>query len=607
MLLSLTTVAFASSEKTINYVSLGASSTWGFGLPYSYPSQFYEWTGSQAEIDDWNENKWNAKTWNPLFIQKTTNIECGTNDRGLDVIVEGAFPSLIKSAIEKQGYKVNLSQLALSTCRTNDVLMFLDDDFQADDYANALINSNAAMYDKVISSPGEDGYELLKNRYRNDLSKADLISYDLGNGNFGMSLYYVFREDGLDYDYHLLLNDEEYAAFETLRVSIKIKVDALLNARGINPENLSSIEALIDGLTYCFLGYCTTFDRTMDWIYTNNPDVTVVVMQIQNMIKDAEYKVNGIELPVGEVINILISMANTYASSYSKYADKYYYARITDDQRTRFFIDDFLEYEGPEDLSESLKWLLDVFDIPTFPTRIKSDFGAVYESFGHETKDAQYEDALNNVYDAYIKFTQALCKSDYEYAIDNRIWYMNVMEGFIDIKDTLLTEATESFFKGEDNSVAVQNALDSFDKLDEASQKTVMFYLLFYYCGNGGMNHPSYEGHQQMADAVIETLELDERGMTSILKGVKNGFLDIFKANVKIGSYVLDYAKQLLQDLPEKIKEDVTETIESIPETVKTHVTEKTEEITANIKKQVKNKINKAIGKTVEIIMAFTK
>jgi len=559
MLLSMAVYTFAESKGTINYVSLGSSQTLGYGLPGYIGEKFVKWTGSVEDFEDWNAHGWDAGVWNSYLNCFGSEAELGYNSFGFEVVVPGAVSTLIRDAIKKQGYDVNFSQLAFAGSRANDLLAFLYDDYVPDAYHQYYCYNEGMFFWRSQETP-EKCLEYLKKKYQSAIKEADFITYDLGAGNFGCQMQSFYGDDNWEEVYKNSLSTEEYILFSKLRTLIKTGIEELLQKNDIDPASVSYLNE-IDRYTYCLLGFCTSFDKAMDWIYTNNPDVCVVVSQIQNFAPSSLYYIEGLEIYATDLVDILVGIANSYTASMSKYADKYYYARITDDSRVRIICDDIVDYEGPEDLNEVLKQAVDNYLYYEGEPTPKLMFTVAYGAAGKKVHDEDYDDALTNAYDTFFKFMKYVATTDYSIVrISDDSTLKNILS-------QLISESYADYSVGLSNEAALSDAIESFESLSIEEKRQFKYFFINY---NDAVLHPNYEGQQQMADAIINALEMDERGMTSILKGVKNGFKDFIKSNGNVGKFVAN-------------------------------------KVVADIQENVKTKVNKAIGIVVKAIKAFSR
>ena len=100
----------------------------------------------------------------------------------------GAYPSLVADRLSDE-YDVNLIQLAVSGFRTADLRSLIDPDFESDSFSD-LFGANHEKFEtyleKYISEPdvGKE-YASVMDYYREKISEADLITYNLGSNDFG--------------------------------------------------------------------------------------------------------------------------------------------------------------------------------------------------------------------------------------------------------------------------------------------------------------------------------------------------------------------------------------------------------------------------------------
>jgi len=585
MVFTMTAGIFAEDSQTINYVSLGSSQTLGYGLPDFYPTQFRNWTGTFLENLAWDFLGWDAPTWNPTAVTKLNNPETGYNNFGLGNDIKGSFGNLLCETLKSRGYTVNYSQLASCAFRAQDLLMFLYDNTSLDCYQNLQFLSDNGFFDLYKGSHDESAIQSVRELYQNAIKDADIITYDLGCGNFSLCLSEIFYSDGISYEnnYTSIFTEEEYEQYKKYEDLAKALINRTLQSYGI--EATEEFDFIIDAIAYSFTAYCVAFDKTMEWIYSNNPDATVVVMQIQNMIEGYRLNYNGIELPFGDMMQVFVTMANSYASSLSKYSSKILYSKLTDDQRVSFVIDDIANYEGPEDLTDTLKVQLDLYSyIVGF--YFKSVLTPVYESLGHYVYDKNYNDVLNASYDACIQFIKYLYLSDYpcELSMDETFGLTS------NIIETIMLDAANGVLNGNGNAEAIENAINAFESLSD-SEKGCMKFDLYYILCNSALFHPNYEGHQQMADAVINTLDNGEAGSQNRITGFQDAIKEMDNNIQNIGSFVVN-----------KVKEKVNESINNTVSTVKEEINNTVSTIKDNIDKAIISPINSILTKIKDLV-----
>jgi len=555
MVFASTAMLFATEQQDdFNYVSLGSSQTYGYGFP---------------GFEGYNNNKY-------------------ATAMGYELMLPDAFPSLMKKYLEDlyPDKKINVNQLAISSFRSNELLLFLDDDFKFDLYSEYFVRQDQMLLDRLAkqltytsgsSVSKDEAFAVLKQQYRTAITDAHLITYDLGCGNFGLNFWDIFFEPDQDIIYKNLLSTEEYEMFSKYRTIVETQINSLLVASNINPDDLSLFKNYVDSLTYSFVGYCTSLDRTMDWIYENNPNATVVVMQIQNMIAGQKYIVDGVELPIGDLMNIAISLANNYAASYSKHAKDYLYARITDDQRVRFLVDDMMEYEGPDDLTKTIIGCLELYNLDFYGFDLGQMFDSVYTSNGGFIKDDNYNDAKTNAYDAFVKWYQAIMSQDIVGICTGADEYYELLwTDFHDLMNELLDDATVDFNKSQTNQKAIDKALKAFDKFTDTEKSYIVGFFMADFAG-GVFQHPDQQGDAQMAQAVQRCLENNVTGLPSIVQGMGYAAKDIISTTKKLTDFALVKARK--------------------------HVEETVNNVTATIKTNIRNEINSQIGKIVKKVV----
>jgi len=598
MIIAMIPCAFADEEskETFNYVSLGASQTVGYGLAGNFDERFSNWQGTPLEIIDWTMNRWNAKTWNP--DARSTNVyenENSLSSIGKGILNEKAFPMIVKNSLEDQGYDVNFSQLALNGMRSDDLLCLLDENYQMDEYSlDYFFNTvNAAELATGLSS--ESAIAALRTEYQEAVKNADLISYDLGSNNFGYFLVLLLQNDYRDADFSSLLNEDEYKLFMTFKTSVESKVNSLLLKYGVSEESIANLSNLVDMFTYTLVSYCTSFDKTVAYIYENNPDVQLVVTQLMNYTENLKISVDGVVIPLGELISIPISFANYYTTSLSKYKGKFYYARLSDNKRVKFILDDFLAYSGPEDLSAELIELLDIYDDYI---RVKSQLTPYYMALGRSVHISKsYNETLTASYDATIKLLQYI----YNNAIVSFPSYVDGDESQIAtlVKD-LIGDVAVDIEIGEDYQTAVDSAINRFNQLSSYNKNAVVWYVQTLL-GKGALSHPNADGHKTMAEAVTVALESENIGYKVVIDGYKNLYNDLSQTVSPIEECteaIVEYVKNssvgeaIVQSIISNIKplNDIP-VIKKNVEIIATNIVKVSESRINNIKNFIKNMV----------------
>lgn len=321
-------IAEETEEKhTVHYVSLGASNANGFGLHGYFPEEWYE---------------------NPYLGIFSSHM----GDSGYRTLIENSYPYLINNYIESLGFECDTDQLAQSSMRAEELRFLLDEDYTPDSY------TNWRFYDPNDSSTWwYSNLDELRQDYKESITEADLITYDLGTANFTIFINENLLSNLFPYDSSYL--DSDYVTLYNNFVNrLKLEV-RLLGLQDTIDENIIGV------LAYAYAGFCNNFDKSMEKIYELNPDVTLCVLEIQNLYDDIKIRVGNIYLPFDTIYGFLISEANSYIKYTSKYRSKYNVIDLP--SRVTFFIEDLLAYNGdPTTLSRDVLEGIDCLDTSEF-------------------------------------------------------------------------------------------------------------------------------------------------------------------------------------------------------------------------------------------------
>ncbi len=332
-----------------DYVSLGASNTNGYGhLGYLPP----------------------AVSEDPLAASKAD-----MNVYGYGMAPENSYPVKIQNALQNvfgSDVTVNLNQLAISSMRVEEVLFLLDESYEGDAYLDWRFY-DLEEYPRTpeqggwfnIAEPG--GLEVLRKAYADYIANAELITFDLGWNNFGVFAFNNIKAilaneeyesgywnapalDQLDMDEKLRYQELKTIAFNYLKSNLALTDEGLLE----------KLDKMADVLAYAALGACSNFDAVMEKIYALNPDVQVVVLNIQNLADDLVVDFMGQELKLGDLYGKMISLVDDYRRGVSPYADKYMFANTGDIET---FLDEIVAWDGdPTTLTRDMKDCFDMYD-----------------------------------------------------------------------------------------------------------------------------------------------------------------------------------------------------------------------------------------------------
>ncbi len=132
----------------------------------------------------------------------------------------------------------------------------------------------------------------------------------------------------------------------------------------LDSDLMLKLELMTDVLTAATMGACHNYDIVMEKIYELNPDVTVVVINIQNLADDLVIDLDGAELPLGDIYGELIDLVNLYRAAESPYADQSLFADTGD---VTTFLDEILAWNGdPTTLTGDMEDCFDMYDDSLF-------------------------------------------------------------------------------------------------------------------------------------------------------------------------------------------------------------------------------------------------
>ncbi|MBE6799280.1 MAG: hypothetical protein E7525_05875, partial [Ruminococcaceae bacterium] len=355
-------VSDVNDDNVINYVSLGASNVNGYGMRGYLDEEVYDYPLKKNEVNIYG------------YKQNTP----------------GSYPVLIADALG-----ANLSQLAISSMRAEEVRFLLDDSYTGDAYTDwrfcdvpGYTNRNSQNWFYLAGKleweargyagtpTVEQAVATLKDAYREAIAAADVITVDIGVNNFGVYASNQIVSNMYENDL-AKINPEWAAAFEEGKLYV-MSVLQQYASEALENIPVEMLNDMVDTMAYALVGFCLSFDSVMAQIEALNPDATVVVVSIQNLMYGLNAQLPGIdvELPFGDIFGALINAANAYTATLSPYSDRGFYADVRENGHVEFFSDELLGYNGdPATLSQDVKDCFDVYDNDLYiKTRVQQFF-----------------------------------------------------------------------------------------------------------------------------------------------------------------------------------------------------------------------------------------
>ena len=318
MLLSLGVVVFATPAKSVNYVSLGDSTTMAFFVGTyedDYRFQHYDDDGT-AHISDYSVS------------------------------------SLFSDYLQEQGFSVNTTDLTAVGMRSKELHAILDEDYfysmnpQQVSYRDSsgiqhdtwcLSHLDNYMYKPYTYYNDSDvtladTYSRIHEAFTTAIENADIITYDLLNGD---SLYLMDRLGSLiggDEDYATyygrdtlasLMKEAGYRRISNSIASLRKDIESTLEFVSLPADMITGI---VDAILYTFANRLVNFSATVDWIYRNNPDVNLIVVSSYNPIVGFSVSYNHIQLNIGKLWDSIVEATTAYLVNGDIHSFRYHLA-----------------------------------------------------------------------------------------------------------------------------------------------------------------------------------------------------------------------------------------------------------------------------------------
>lgn len=523
-----------SGTEVFHYVSLGASNSNGYALHGYLTEEMYA-----------NPQLSGAQTGTPGDIS------------GYRRTPEYSYPALVRDYFTAQGYDVDHDQLAQSSMRVEELRYLIDPEFTTDAYTKWRFydpdNSWTWWYSNL---------DALREDYKNSITEADLITYDMGLNNFGVYLTNNILNNSYGNDLHYVIGDEYADMYYSIRSKIESGIEAL-SIGLINKDVFKTIDNLTDTLAYAVLGYCVNFDATIGIIRKWNPNATLVVLNVQNIMAGLEVSAFGVAIPLGDIIGVATNVANTYTSLLSPYARQYLYADTTENGRVTCFMDQLAAYNGdPATLDLDMRDCMDAYDT-TLPMYLKFRVAAqIAASMGDELAISAMnnKNVLKNNLPYFVKFCEANCPELYENALTNAYDAVATLlqaglatnpvplDGLLKNSDTgaaenelaegirqYIIDVTAANIEGGTYTDAdIQNAIAKL--LRDDTMKTVAAIGIRSSIGNTFFSHPNRQGCRELYNAIIKAIDNKIVGSRAFVKELSTISKTVIKNTVKFGA-----------------------------------------------------------------------
>lgn len=308
------------ATNTIKYVSLGDSMTNGYGLA-GYDNQGYHQYGHVAypnQLAEWIEKETGKKVEHNQLAISGMRVE--------DLLFALDFP--MKNG-EPDPAAVELAQRVSPvadryTWWTETLAPEWYATFPVGDFWTWTQFTNGRFKNEC------DGTANAVKEYQKAITEADLISIGTGNSNFGAFTMDqltkvmgfggdISQTDWMDVDRALENCDP---AMKPYFKALKSAIDVALAAETSTSEDEKSAEMmrrLVDVMTYTAISYVVNYAATMDKIMEMNPDAEIMLVGIMNTMAGVELTMTNADdemaVPLKAMMGALVKPVNSYIAS----------------------------------------------------------------------------------------------------------------------------------------------------------------------------------------------------------------------------------------------------------------------------------------------------
>ena len=188
---------------------------------------------------------------------------------------------------------------------------------------------------EYLNSGGRHGYQTydaINKAYTEFLYNADLITIDLTMNDFGTYLGSRVKDAANPcYANETLANvlaEGNYHEVAEAVESLKAVLEEIL-AKVELPLDAATIEGYLDMFLYCFANFAINFSKTMDLIYTNNPDAQIIIVGPFNVMEGVTFKFGDVEIDAELVWNALNEAVTAYVCAVDSHKSQYKFADMS--------------------------------------------------------------------------------------------------------------------------------------------------------------------------------------------------------------------------------------------------------------------------------------
>ena len=288
--MGITTFAAETEEDVVHYVSIGDSTTNGYGL------------------EDYAEAT-----------------------LGYGYAPEGSYPALVA---EQYGWE--LTQLAITGMRAEELHCLLDSKHVADDYTAKLFNGKGGAFDQAAGKTNGTGAATLRLAYKEAITNADVISINIGSENLGgyvieRVMWAINEYYGIDLNGTYYAGDADSIATTTDGQALLVALSTQLTA-ALGSSDSPLVDEIVDAMLYGALGLLQNYAASLEIIRQWNPDAEIIVVGLSNPVEGLTISLEetGEDLDLTDVFAILVDMVNAYLLAMEENGEPTYYAEPTE-------------------------------------------------------------------------------------------------------------------------------------------------------------------------------------------------------------------------------------------------------------------------------------
>ena len=560
------TVAFAAEDKgTIKYVSLGDSMTNGYGMSTGYtnenqgfqntaadiyPVQFKEYLEEQGYTVDFYQYAMSAMRAEEIRFM----FNLPENWKSTLPLV-GSFRDLQAQWEEAFEYGDVWTYTQFTGFQKRFPTMFGDPDA----LAAGMMGSYNDLVNWVLT-----GTETAAATYMAAVKDADLISMAYGNAGMGaFCMQYI--NDALDdfgdipnlkaeLNFERTLSQLDNPELTSTILSLQTEIEAKLKSAlsGYIGEDIAEfVNYLIYIYTYAIMSHVVNYTGALgDIAKVNEKDsLEIITLTLLNTFSGVELYVNeNVILSLEDLFGLILKPVNDYMKNLPttlKLQDPELYGNITfyfteDAQSIDCVVNHFDEIKTNDimrqrvhteivgsDGSPATMWR--VLKTPLEAIGLSLPYVSIDEVRAYESDpsslstDKQFACAVYLGYEAGIVGSTSIPYI----TIDSLLGLADVEGQFGPLVEALVTPVS-NWTSGTGDLAAITETMEYVLTTDAGLNSLCNLYARFRI-GNGMGKHPSAEGHQVMAQMVIEAYDAEDSTFMSILKTIFNVFLKIWQ------------------------------------------------------------------------------